>query len=57
MGENVLIYNKVSKLSRSIRKNKNNGALGWRLVGATTLNKLKELKIRIKWNKRHIKYK
>jgi len=57
VGENVLIYNKVSKLSRSIRKNKNNGALGWRLVGATTLNKLKELKIRIKWNKRHIKYK
>jgi len=36
---------KVSKLGRSIRKSKNNGALGGHLVGATALGKQKKLRI------------
>jgi len=35
LGERFDIKDKVNKLSWSIRKNKNNGALGYHLVGAT----------------------
>jgi len=44
------MYNKVSKLGRSIWKIKNNGALGDLLVGATALVKTKESKDKVKQN-------